>query len=71
MCRIKDLVKKHSQFIQYPISLWVEKTKEKEVDDDEEADSEEKDNSEKPKIEDVSEEEEKSKVCIYLIQVDG
>jgi len=30
---IKDLVKKHSQFIQYPISLQI--TKEEEVDDDE------------------------------------
>jgi len=30
---IKDLVKKHSQFIQYPISLLI--TKEEEVDDDE------------------------------------
>eukprot|EP00798_Chlamydomonas_sp_ICE-L_P019748 gene19748-26440_t len=25
--RIKDLVKKHSEFISYPISLWTEKTK--------------------------------------------
>lgn len=33
--RLKDLVKKHSEFISYPISLWVEKTTEKEVSDDE------------------------------------
>merc|ERR1719336_1160324 len=42
--RIKDLVKKHSEFISYPISLWTEKTTEKEVSDDEaeEAEAEKK-----------------------------
>ncbi|MCD7456138.1 Heat shock protein 83 [Datura stramonium] len=38
--RLKDLIKKHSEFISYPISLWVEKTTEKEISDDE--DEEEK-----------------------------
>eukprot|EP01090_Pellita_catalonica_P002227 TRINITY_DN1184_c0_g4_i1.p1 TRINITY_DN1184_c0_g4~~TRINITY_DN1184_c0_g4_i1.p1 ORF type:complete len:773 (-),score=236.66 TRINITY_DN1184_c0_g4_i1:97-2319(-) len=38
--RLKDLVKKHSQFIQYPINLWVEK--EVEVDDDEDDEKSEK-----------------------------
>ena len=33
--RLKDLVKKHSEFIGFPIELWVEKTEEKEVTDDE------------------------------------
>ena len=33
--RLKDLVKKHSEFISFPISLQVEKTTEKEISDDE------------------------------------
>merc|ERR1711957_213376 len=54
--RVKELVKKHSQSVNYPISLWVEKTTEKEVSDDEEAGDEEGD---APKIEEVDEEDEK------------
>merc|ERR1712017_20159 len=39
--RLKDLVKKHSEFIGFPIELWVEKTEEKEVTDDEDDDDDE------------------------------
>ncbi|XAR67338.1 hypothetical protein NMG60_11002050 [Bertholletia excelsa] len=51
--RLKDLIKKHSEFISYPISLWIEKTTEKEISDDE--DEEEK-KEEEGKVEDVDEE---------------
>lgn len=49
--RLKDLIKKHSEFINYPISLWTENTTEKEVSDDEE--EEEKADDEEGKIEEV------------------
>ena len=38
--KIKDVVKKHSQFIGYPIKLLVEKERDKEVSDDEAEDGE-------------------------------
>ncbi|CAL5036067.1 unnamed protein product [Urochloa decumbens] len=54
--RLKDLVKKHSEFISYPIYLWTEKTTEKEISDDEddaddnkEGDIEEVDDDERSK----------------------
>ena len=59
--RLKDLVKKHSEFISYPISLWTEKTTEKEVDEDEEEKDDKEDTEEEGKIEEVEEGEEKSK----------
>eukprot|EP00438_Fugacium_kawagutii_P014460 Skav223507 [mRNA] locus=scaffold1160:206258:215316:- [translate_table: standard] len=60
--RLKDLVKKHSEFIGFPIELYVEKSKEKEVTDSEdEGEAEEKkEEGDEPKIEDsVDEEKEK------------
>jgi molecular chaperone HtpG len=64
--RLKDLVKKHSEFIGFPIELFVEKSTEKEVTDsdaDEEEDAEKKEgeDEDKPKIEEVDEEAEKEK----------
>eukprot|EP01018_Ginkgo_biloba_P025079 Gb_07656 [translate_table: standard] len=56
--RLKDLIKKHSEFISYPISLWTEKTTEKEVSDDEEEEDKEK-KEEEGKIEEIDEEKEK------------
>merc|ERR1719472_670114 len=54
--QLEYLVKKHSEFISYPISLWTEKTTEKEVSDDEaeEAEAEKKEaEDEEGKIEEI------------------
>eukprot|EP00253_Pinus_taeda_P000304 PITA_00304 len=57
--RLKDLIKKHSEFISYPIYLWTEKISEKEVSDDE-GEAEEKKEDEGD-IQEVEEEKEKDK----------
>merc|ERR1719384_1801713 len=68
--KVKEVVKKHSQFIGYPIKLLVEKERDKEVSDDEAEDEKEKDEEkkeegaegeDKPKIEDVGSDDEADK----------
>merc|ERR1712062_106299 len=60
--RLKDLVKKHSEFIGFPIELYVEKSNEKEVTDSEDEEEEKKDEEkegDEPKIEEVDKKKEK------------
>jgi len=57
--KLKDLIKKHSEFISFPIELWVEKSTEKEVEDDEE---EEKKEGEEPQVTDENKEKKKKKI---------
>merc|ERR1719327_2456831 len=63
--KVKDIVKKHSQFIGYPIRLLVQKEREKEVSDDEAEDEKKEGDEEKkeeePKIEDVGSDDDKDK----------
>merc|ERR1711962_869009 len=68
--KVQDIIKKHSQFIGYPISLQMQKTRDKEVEDDDDEEEEKKDDDEEvkaeddedsPKVEDVEDEEGKEK----------
>ncbi|MCL4127029.1 UNVERIFIED_CONTAM: hypothetical protein GTU68_010596 [Idotea baltica] len=64
--KVKDIVKKHSQFIGYPIKLVVEKERDREVSDDEEEEEKkdvdmEEDDKDKPKVEDMGEDEDADK----------
>ena len=58
--KLKDLVKKHSEFISFPIALQVEKTTEKEVSDDE--DEEEEKKEEEVEITEDKKEKKKKKI---------
>jgi len=59
--KIKEIVKKHSQFIGYPIKLLCEKEREKEISDDE-AEEEDKEKKEEEKKEGEEEDKEKPKI---------
>jgi len=55
--RLKDLIKKHSEFISFPIELQVEKTTEKEIEDEDE----DKEKKEEIDIKEENEDEKKKK----------
>merc|ERR1719396_263403 len=70
---LKELIKKHSQFIGFPMYLQVTKEEEVDAEDDEEAEegedkpvAEENEDEDEPKIEDAEEEESKEKKKVKI-----
>lgn len=68
--KIQDLVKKHSQFIQYEIRLFKTKEEEKEVSDDEDEAKDEEKKEGEAKIEEVDEEKEKKKKKVKEVKTE-